>query len=233
MSKRISKIKHGDKEIVYLDFSNANTQQLFDTIAQAKKIISSYPQGEALTLTNVSKAHYSLEIMEALKDFVLHNKPYVSKAAVIGIDSFQKVIYNSIVRFSERYLMAFDDIEEAKDWLTDRRLYPRVEDEIKIKFTLQGDKKISGEGVTKDISLGGVCFGTDTQIPIHSELNLEIFLLDGEFPINVKGRVAWQTNFLNLGNKKAYNIGIEFLETEFDDRQRLLSYVFGHFKNKF
>jgi hypothetical protein len=52
-----------------------------------------------------------------LKEFTRHNKPYVIAAAVVGITGLKQIIYNAVLKFSGRNLVAFDSVDRAKDWL--------------------------------------------------------------------------------------------------------------------
>jgi hypothetical protein len=113
-------IDHKGKEIVYLDFSDCNVDEIFQTIEMAEKIIRIQPLNSVLTLTNVSGARYNTEVIQALKEFAKGNGPFVKAGAVIGIEGLKKILYVAITSFSERNLPAFDDIEKAKDWLIDQ-----------------------------------------------------------------------------------------------------------------
>jgi hypothetical protein len=115
--KRIQLIDYKGKEIVYLDFSDCNVDEVFQIIEMAKKIIRVQPLNSVLTLTNVSGTKYNREAIQEMKEFANGNKPFVKAGAVIGIDGLKKIVYDAITRFSERNLPAFDDIEKAKNWL--------------------------------------------------------------------------------------------------------------------
>jgi hypothetical protein len=115
--KRIQVIDYKGKEIIYLDFSDCNVNEVFEIIEIAKKIIRVQPLNSVLTLTNVSGTKYNREIIQAMKEFANGNKPFVKAGAVIGIDGLKRVVYDAITRFSERNLPAFDDNKKAKDWL--------------------------------------------------------------------------------------------------------------------
>jgi hypothetical protein len=115
--KRIQIIDYKGKEIIYLDFSDCNVNEVFEIIEMAKKIIRAQPLNSVLTLTNVSGTKYNREVIQVMKEFANDNKPFVKAGAVVGIDGLKKVVYDAITRFSERNLPAFDDNEKAKDWL--------------------------------------------------------------------------------------------------------------------
>ncbi len=116
--KRIQIIDYKDKEIIYLDFSDCNVDEVFEIIEVAKKIIRVQPHNSVLTLTNVTGTKYNREVIQALKEFANDNKPFVKAGAVVGIDGLKRIVYDAITRFSGRNLPAFNDNEKAKDWLT-------------------------------------------------------------------------------------------------------------------
>ena len=118
MSK-VRPIVHNGKQIIFLDFSGCNVEDFPTIINEAEKLIRAEPLNSVLTLTDVTDAKYNLEVTEALIEFVKGNKPFVKAGGVVGLDTIKKVIYNSVMHFSGRNLLAFDDIEKAKDWLVE------------------------------------------------------------------------------------------------------------------
>jgi hypothetical protein len=118
--KKVKHIVHNERQILFLDFSYCNVKDFPIIIEEAEKLIREEPQNSVLTLTDVTGARYNLEVIEALKEFVKCNKPFVKAGAVIGLDGLKRIIHNSIMYFSGRNLTAFDDIEKAKDWLAEQ-----------------------------------------------------------------------------------------------------------------
>lgn len=76
-------------------------------IEKARETIRKEPLNSVLTLTNVTKAGFNEEVTRSLKNFTLHNKPYVIAGAVIGVSEFKQVILNSVMWFSIRRFHAF------------------------------------------------------------------------------------------------------------------------------
>lgn len=118
--KRVNYIFHNGRQILFLDFSACNVEDFPILIKEAEKLIRVEPPNSVLTLTDVTGARYNLEITQALKEFVNGNKPFVKAGAVVGLDALKKVIYNGVMHFSGRHLLAFDDIEKAKNWLVEQ-----------------------------------------------------------------------------------------------------------------
>lgn len=115
--ERVRFINHEGRDILFLDFSRCKADEVVKTIHHAKKIISSRPENSLLTLTDVTDARFNDEVGQNMKEFTAHNKPYVKASAVVGITGLKKIIFSAVVRFSQRNITAFDDIEEAKSWL--------------------------------------------------------------------------------------------------------------------
>jgi hypothetical protein len=120
--QRIKFIEHRGKQILHLDFSGAKADEVLAVIEKAKTVISAKPAGSVRTLTDVTGAAFNSEVSDAMKAFVNHNKPYVSASAVVGVTGLKQIIYNAVVKFSGRNLVAFDTTDQAKDWLVRQEL---------------------------------------------------------------------------------------------------------------
>ncbi len=115
--QRVKFIRHGEKEILFLDFSNSGADDVLRTIETAKQVISGRPEQSLLTLTDVTNARFNEEVGEGMKQLTAHNRPYVKAAAVVGITGLKRIIFGAVVAFSKRNIASFDDVEEAKQWL--------------------------------------------------------------------------------------------------------------------
>jgi hypothetical protein len=115
--ERVKFIKHEEKEILFLDFSNTGTDEVLKIIEDAKRVISAKPMNSLLTLTDVTNARFNDEVGDGMKQFSAHNRPYVKAAAVVGITGLKKIIFGAVMAFSKRNIESFDDVEQAKRWL--------------------------------------------------------------------------------------------------------------------
>ena len=115
--ERVKFIEHKGKKILHLDLSRTEPKDILNVIDQAKPVIAAQPFMSVRTLTDVTDLKFNTEASEALKQFVNHNKPYVTAAAVVGVTGLKQIIYNAVVRFSGRNLVAFDTHNQAKEWL--------------------------------------------------------------------------------------------------------------------
>lgn len=113
-------IQHKGKDILLIDFSHCNAQEIIDVVNEAKKMIQSQPYNSVLTLTVATNASFSADVIEVMKLFVASNKPYVKAGAIFGLSGLNKALYAIVMTFSGRNIPLFNDLEEAKNWLISR-----------------------------------------------------------------------------------------------------------------
>ncbi len=118
--KRVRFIVHRWRQILLLDVSHCDADEVINVIDEATEVIRSQPESSLLIVTDVTGTQYDLRVIEKSKEFTSGNKPYVRASAVVGLDGLQKVVYNAVILFSKRILPLFDDIEAAKDWLIEQ-----------------------------------------------------------------------------------------------------------------
>lgn len=114
---RIQFIQHKAEKILHLDFTHAKADEVIQIIQEATRVIAAQPANSLRTLTDVTGMSFNAQASEAMKEFARHNKPFVTAAAVVGVTGLKQIIYNAVLKFSGRNLVAFDSSEEAKDWL--------------------------------------------------------------------------------------------------------------------
>lgn len=119
--QRVDVVEHKGKNIVILDFSKLDMldqkDELFSAIEEAKAYISRQLPNSLLTLTIAKELRFNKDLIETLKEFTAHNKPYVKAGAIIGIQGLQKIAYDMVMTFTRRNIPIFPTVEEAKDWL--------------------------------------------------------------------------------------------------------------------
>lgn len=110
--------EHRGKRILYIDVSGCGIEEISTAMGEAAEVIRSQPEGSVLTMTNVAGARYSKALIKSVKDFVVGNKPYVKKAAVVGVEGLQRIVLDGIRASTGREFETFDNVEEAKEYLT-------------------------------------------------------------------------------------------------------------------
>ncbi len=77
---------------------------------------------------------------------------------------------------------------------------------------------------TKDISAMGLRFTTTEKLQQGSNLEIKLNLPNVQNPIHASGRVAWLEN-PTLEDNAPYDVGIEFLKIEEDNKNTFLKYL--------
>ncbi len=115
--ERIQFIEHKGTRLLHLNLCDAKAGDVIKLIRDATPVIAAQPQRSIRTLTDVTNLTFNTEATQALKEFTVHNKPYVVAGAVVGVTGLKQIIYNSVLKFSGRNIVAFDTLDEAKNWL--------------------------------------------------------------------------------------------------------------------
>lgn len=118
--ERVQFIQHKGKKIMHINFADCKSDEVLTIIDQAKAAIRTQAKQSVLTLTDVTNTAFNSKVSDALKEFVVHNKPYVVASAVVGVTGLKQIIFNAVMKFSGRKLTAIDSLAEAKDWLAER-----------------------------------------------------------------------------------------------------------------
>ena len=118
-TNRIKWVEYKEKQILYIDYSNfLNTDETIKTILNFNDFIKKYNNYNLLILVDVRKSFADEKIIvEALKNSALIIKPYIKKAAVVGVTTTQQFILTIVNVFSGLGIKPFYTLEEAKDWL--------------------------------------------------------------------------------------------------------------------
>jgi len=84
--------------------------------------------------------------------------------------------------------------------------------------------------LAKNISTGGICLIVYEELREQDALDLEIYLPEDKTAIQAKGRVIWVKEFIigDISKGKRYDVGIDFLEINKNDLERINKYVFSH-----
>lgn len=111
-------IEHNGRQIYLIDCTNATLDDIHELIEICARDVQSQPEQSVLTLTLAGGGSFGMDIVQELKVLTRANAPHVKAAALVGMTGLYKVILSAITVFSKRNFHLFDDIEEAKDFLT-------------------------------------------------------------------------------------------------------------------
>jgi len=115
--ERVQFIQHKGKKILHLNFADCKADEVLTVIDQARAVIRTQQNHSVFTLTDVTNTAFNSKVSDAMKEFVVHNKPYIVASAVVGVTGLKQIIFNAVMKFSGRKLHAIDNVAEAKDWL--------------------------------------------------------------------------------------------------------------------
>lgn len=117
-------IDHRGHRLLMLDYTNLGTDldQLRDEIARSKEVIGKEPPASVLTLTDVRGSKITPGAVKAMQELVQFNADYVRwSAVVVGLTGVYLTAFRAIQALSRRRnLSAFNDLDEAKEWLVSR-----------------------------------------------------------------------------------------------------------------
>lgn len=116
--QRVQEMIHQSKKIVLVDLSACLPEETIQVVDAAKKIIARYPSKSCLVLTDVKGARYNSQVAEKIKEFTSHNTPYVKASAVVGADGVAGILLQTVIFLTRRELKAFNQRDEALNWLT-------------------------------------------------------------------------------------------------------------------
>ena len=103
--------------ILQIDFESCKPAESLERMRYARSVVAGQPLRSLRTLTLVKNARFNGPVSEALKQYTMHNKPYVRIAAVVGLSGLQEILYNVIIKVTGRKIATFRYVEEAKDFL--------------------------------------------------------------------------------------------------------------------
>jgi c-di-GMP-binding flagellar brake protein YcgR len=113
-------------------------------------------------------------------------------------------------------------ITKSEDFIEQRKT-ARLDVPIKIEYRALSTEN-RAQAVSKDISVGGCLLLVSEELPINSELELQIFLGETESEaLKIKGRIVR----LNRQEKELYEYGIAFDELSKEARRLFADYFFA------
>ena len=115
---RISFIEHGNARVAVLDFTNVKDDAIAIAVTdEARFAIAREEPKSIYTLTDVSGSPVTPVVRAALQRLTRANEPYVIAGAVVGLSTFQTVLFRTIVQITKRRLVAVRTREEGLAWI--------------------------------------------------------------------------------------------------------------------
>ena len=121
MDDRIHFIEHRGKQILLLDFSQANAHQMQLLLEYVRVIVAKHPRESLVTLADFTGATIDHAVAMKTKEVLTLDRPFVKKTAWVGADSVPRAFMENFHNFSQREIVAFKTREEAMDWLVEEQ----------------------------------------------------------------------------------------------------------------
>ncbi len=117
--KHVEEFTADGKNIIYIDFSNAVSENDFNAIIEeVRQVITKYAEKSVCTITNMENVRFDSNIKEIFVKYVESNKPYVKYGVAIGMDGIKKKMIEGILKLGGRPNFHFCFTrEEAVKWL--------------------------------------------------------------------------------------------------------------------
>jgi hypothetical protein len=119
MDDRLRFVKHHDKTILLIDFSQGTKQEILLLLDEIRTTMAQQARDSVLSLADFSGAHMDKEVATRIKEVLTLDRPYVKRSAWVGTASLPNVFYENFKRFSQRELPKFDTRDQAMDWLAE------------------------------------------------------------------------------------------------------------------
>jgi len=110
-------VEFKDVEIVYTDVSFSTIEDTMAIMDVNHDIIRGKPLNSVLSLVNVKQVSVNGPLLAKLRKNIKRNNPNILATAVIGLNSFTKVMLDTLIAFTGRKIIALDSYEEARLWL--------------------------------------------------------------------------------------------------------------------
>jgi hypothetical protein len=115
--ERVRVVNHKGKQVLILDLSGCNASDSAAVLVEGRKLVQLQAPGTALTLTDVSDAHFDETANREAQTNAKVNAPHVKAAALVGVKGLRKIVFDAITRVTGRAYVTFESRERALDWL--------------------------------------------------------------------------------------------------------------------
>ncbi len=116
---RVQTLAVKGKNIILLDLSNANPDEISQTLGEAAAVVARQGPKNARVLTDVTNATYNPQVAQLIKQFTASNTPYMRSSAVVGVDGVRYVLLQTVNMLTRREIKIFPTRDKAKEWLSE------------------------------------------------------------------------------------------------------------------
>ena len=114
---RLTFIEHKGKRILTINSAGADLKMVKAIAAECWHIVSRQELQSVRTLNDVTGGEFTTETVKIFSELAAKNRPYIVRAAVIGIKGMRFFAYQTVVSLTKRPLKLFDNRTDALDWL--------------------------------------------------------------------------------------------------------------------
>ena len=119
MASNIYPIWHNGKKIFFTNWSNLlDVDKALKVIEETVSFIERNEEYDLLEILDVRGSYASPKVLLALKDAGKRTKAFSKKKAMVGIKGSKRVLLMAVNRFIDGSIKGFENIEDAKEWLS-------------------------------------------------------------------------------------------------------------------
>ena len=114
-------IEHNGKKIFYQNFSKNfyNSVAVKDELAEVQKVVVAQPLDSVLVISDFRDTNVGSDLLSTMNTASAATKAHVRKTAVLGVTGMKRKLADLLTALTGQQLKYFDDIEKAKEWLTE------------------------------------------------------------------------------------------------------------------
>jgi hypothetical protein len=114
-------IEHKGKKILYQDFSKNffNSAAVKAELEEVQRIVTAQPLDSVLVLSDFRDTNVGSDLLSAMNTASAATKDHIQKTAVLGVTGMKRKLADLLTALTGQPLKYFDDIESAKNWLTE------------------------------------------------------------------------------------------------------------------
>jgi len=117
MDDRVRFFEHKGKQILLLDFSDANARQMQLLLEHVRITVAQHGHESVITLADFTGSIVDHAVATRIKEVLTLDRPFVKKTAWVGSESIPHAFMENFRNFSQREIATFKTREEAMDWL--------------------------------------------------------------------------------------------------------------------
>jgi hypothetical protein len=117
MDDRVRFIEHRGREILLVDFSQANAREMLLVLEELRLTAAQYPRESLVTLADYTGSTVDHAVATRIKEVLALDRPFVTKTAWVGTEGIPHAFMENFHTFSQREIATFKTREEAMDWL--------------------------------------------------------------------------------------------------------------------